>query len=72
MKKKSEREEKGGREGEKERERQSESEAVLDCLTRVFYGVGTISRMPQNVGLFCGRALQKRPIFLKETYILYF
>jgi len=34
-----------------------------------WYGVATISRMLKNIGLFCKRALQKRPIFCKETYI---
>jgi len=33
------------------------------------YGVATISRMLKNIGLFCKRALQKRPVFCKETYI---
>jgi len=33
------------------------------------YGVATISRMLKNIGLFCQRDLQKRPIFCKETYI---
>ena len=33
------------------------------------YGVATISRMLKNIGLFCKRDLQKRPIFCKETYI---
>ena len=33
------------------------------------YGVAKISRMLKNIGLFCKRALQKRPIFCKETYI---
>ena len=32
------------------------------------YGVATISRLLKIVGLFCKRALQKRPIFSKETY----
>jgi len=32
------------------------------------YGVATISRFLKIVGLFCKRALQKRPIFCKETY----
>jgi len=32
------------------------------------YGVATISRLLEIAGLFCKRALQKRPIFLKETY----
>jgi len=36
---------------------------------RVCYGVATISRMLKNIGLFCKRDLQKRPIFCKETYI---
>ena len=35
----------------------------------VCYGVATISRMLKNIGLFCKRDLQKRPIFCKETYI---
>jgi len=34
-----------------------------------WYGVATISRMLKNIGLFCKRALQKKPIFCKETYI---
>ena len=34
-----------------------------------WYGVATISRMLKNIGLFCKRDLQKRPIFCKETYI---
>ena len=33
------------------------------------YGVATISRLLKNIGLFCKRDLQKRPIFCKETYI---
>ena len=36
---------------------------------RAEYTVATISRMLKNVGLFCKRALQKRPIFCKEKYI---
>ena len=28
-----------------------------------------MSRMLKNIGLFCKRDLQKRPIFCKETYI---
>ena len=35
-----------------------------------YYGVASINRMHKNIGLFCKRALQKRPIFCKETYIL--
>ena len=35
----------------------------------VGYGVATISRMLKNIGLFCTRALQKRPVFCKETCI---
>ena len=31
-------------------------------------GVATISRLLKIIGLFCKRALQKRPIFSKETY----
>ena len=37
--------------------------------TRLSYGVATISRMLKNIGLFCKRALQKRPVFCKETCI---
>jgi len=33
------------------------------------YGVATMSRMLKNIGLFCKRALQKRPVFCKETCI---
>ena len=33
------------------------------------YGVATISRMLKNIGLFCKRALQKRPVFCKENCI---
>ena len=36
---------------------------------RARYGVATISRMLKNIGLFCKRALQKRPVFCKETCI---
>jgi len=32
------------------------------------YGVATISRLLKIIGLFCKRALQKRPIIFKETY----
>jgi len=44
------------------------------CLTYMHvciytYGVATISRLLKIIGLFCKRALQKRPIFCKETYI---
>ena len=38
-------------------------------FSRKRYGVATISRMLKNIGLFCKRDLQKRPIFCKETYI---
>jgi len=49
---------------ETEREREQRKEAPnLD------YGVATISRMLKNIGLFCKRALQKRPVFFKETCI---
>jgi len=49
---------------------------VSMCTTLVYfsqpigYGVASISRMLRNKGLFCKRALQKSPIFCKETYIL--
>jgi len=39
------------------------------CKRKNVYGVATISRMLKNIGLFCKRDLQKRPIFCKETYI---
>jgi len=40
------------------------------CMTHSSrYGVATVSRMLKNIGLFCKRDLQKRPIFCKETYI---
>jgi len=35
---------------------------------RTHYGVATISRLLKSIGLFCKRALQKKPIFSKETY----
>jgi len=38
-------------------------------LSHSTYGVATMSRMLKHIGLFCKRALQKRPIFCKETYI---
>ena len=38
-------------------------------VRQLVYGVATISRMLKNIGLFCKRDLQKRPIFCKETYI---
>ena len=34
------------------------------------YRVASINRMLKNIGLFCKRALQKRPIFCKETYVV--
>jgi len=42
---------------------ESHSSAYMDC-----YGLATISRLLQIIGLFCKRARQKRPIFSKETY----
>jgi len=40
-----------------------------DSCTRQFvYGVATISRLPQNIGLFFKRALRKRLYSAKETY----
>jgi len=32
------------------------------------YGVALVSRLLKIIGLFCKRALQKRPIFSEETY----
>ena len=43
---------------------------VTHRMLQKMYGVATISRMRKNIRLFCKRALQKRPIFCKETYIL--
>jgi len=40
------------------------------CRVLMWYGVATISRLLKITGLFCKRALQKRPIFSKETYNL--
>ena len=34
------------------------------------YGVATISRLLQMIGLICKRALLKRPYSAKETYVL--
>ena len=42
---------------------------IWDDEIRCAYGVATISRMLKNIGLFCKRALQKRPVFCKETCI---
>ena len=39
------------------------------CILPPWYGVATISRMLKNKDLFCKRALQKRPVFCKETCI---
>ena len=44
----------------------------MPCMmakTNRMYEVATISRMLKNMGLFCKRAVQKRPIFCKETFI---
>ena len=43
--------------------------SVLQLHHFSHYGVATISRMLKNIGLFCKRALQKRPVFCKETCI---
>jgi len=43
-----------------------DGQLVCDGL---IYGVATMSRMLKNIGLFCKRALQKRPVFCEETYI---
>ena len=42
---------------------------VISTFSTKEYGVATMSRMLKNIGLFCKRDLQKRPIFCKETYI---
>ena len=38
--------------------------------TRFMYGVATVSRIDQIIGLFCKRDLQKRQYSAKETYNL--
>ena len=44
-------------------------EYVLAHMWRRGYGVATISRLPKNIGIFCKRALWKRPYSARETYI---
>ena len=43
---------------------------VISChlVYQIQDGVATINRLLKIIGLFCKRALQKRPIFCKETY----
>jgi len=53
----------------KEPTNRSHPTAFYCMLLACMYGVATISRMLKNIGLFCKRDLQKRPIFCKETYI---
>ena len=36
---------------------------------RSSYGVAIIRRLLKNIGLFCKRALQERPVFCNETYV---
>jgi len=45
--------------------------SIRSCLhnPQLWYGVATASRLLKNIGLFCKRALQKRPVFCKETCI---
>jgi len=38
-----------------------------DTPPTLLYGVATLSRLLQIIGRFCKRALQKRPIFSRET-----
>jgi len=45
------------------------SNMCYNLLWYIWYGVATISRMLKNIGLFCKRALQHRPVFCKETCI---
>jgi len=57
-----------------QREREREFVCVKEgvCVRErdaTMYGVATMSRMLKNIGLFCKRALQKRPVFCKETCI---
>ena len=42
---------------------------IMYILCYVSHGVTTIRRILENTGLYCKRALQKRPILCKETYI---
>jgi len=45
-------------------------DSLLHCInaySTLRYGVATISKLLKIIGLFCKRALQKRPIFSKET-----
>ena len=42
---------------------------IVDVVPYIHsHGVATISRLLKIIGLFCKRALQKRPVFSKETY----
>jgi len=42
--------------------------SIYDTFLCDCYGVASSSRLLKIIGLFCKRALQKRPIFSKETY----
>jgi len=37
----------------------------------IVYGVATIGRLLKNIGLFCKRALQRRPIFYRRDLYFY-
>jgi len=43
---------------------------VCVCVVRSTYGVASISRLLEIIGLFCKRAQLKRLYSAKETYIL--
>ena len=47
----------------------SEREYMVAKTHRMPHGVAEIRRMLKNIGIFCKRDLQKRPIFCKTTYI---
>jgi len=51
------------------RETSTKKDVFRETSSRDVYGVATISRMLENIGLFCKRALQKRPVFWKQTCI---
>ena len=61
---------KGKRKKRKKRQTKRIYKNITLLIRRIGYGVVTISRLLQDIGLFCKRALQNRPIFCKRD--LYF
>jgi len=51
-----------------ERIKFSNRDDLVFLHTSFDYGVATMSRLLKSIGLFCKRALPKRPIFFKETF----